>query len=392
VLFSLGLIVSQIEQHLFRRRAELVLAEIQSLELPKTPWHEAQIEFQRWRANSEFGSQCNAQKCSLTVTLDQIVLGYLTQRNVFIRLDDYFRWRLNLAYDTGPFVRLEWVLFRVYLRIGGHPARVVATVGMRDGIVWSKGFSVFIETYAQEVSGFFGSTPGSYTLIGETHSVPRFDYFGTNWIDAQLRLHPDYLIGRPGGCTTCVLGWAKFTPYTEPAEVHRLMQLDLSCLTRWHPCLNQMDIMPAAWAHYLEDQSRLDALRDHLACSPSIIELLGRDSTNMATGEILGYRERVDNGGHQHVGTRIRVLERLKGVPDWKVGETRELSDLSGIGGDSARLRAGTQLIFFSGWSPLSEMRIDPGYACPILSLNETNLNLVRRGIGQDYTTNDKAE
>jgi len=115
VLFSLGLIVSQIEQHLFRRRAELVLAEIQSLELRKTPWHEAQIEFQRWRANSEFGSHCNGQKCSLTVTLDQIVLGYLTQRNVFIRLDDYFRWRLNLAYDTGPFVRLEWVLFRVYL-------------------------------------------------------------------------------------------------------------------------------------------------------------------------------------------------------------------------------------------------------------------------------------
>ena len=112
----------------------------------------------------------------------------------------------------------------------------------------------------------------------------------------------------------------------------------------------------------------------------------------MAAAEILGYRDWVDNKGHRYVGTRIRVLEQLKGVPEWKVGETRELTDLSGIGGDSTRLRPRTQLIFFSGRSPLSEMRIDPGYGCPILLLNEANLNLVRRGIAQDYSAKDKLE
>jgi hypothetical protein len=392
VLFSLVLIASQIEQRLFRHRAELLLAEIQSLELRKTPWHEAKTQLQRWRETSEFSGICNEQKCSLKITLDELVLAYASKTNLFIRLDDYFRWRLKLSYDVGPFVRLEFVLLRAYMRMGGRPARVVATVGMRDGIVWNKGFSVFIETYAQEVSGFFGTTPGGYTLIAEVRSAPRFDYFGTDWINAQLRLHPDYMIGRPGGCTTCVEGWAKFTPYADLDTTHRLLQMDLSCLTRWHPCLTQMDIMPAAWALYLEDQPRLDALRDHLACSPSIIELLGRDSTNVVTGEILGYRDWADNKSHRFVGTRIRVLERLKGVLDWKVGETRELTNLSGIGGDTTRLRPGTQLIFFGGRSPSSEMRIDPGYACPVMSVSETNLSLVRRGIAQDYTANDKAE
>ncbi len=100
--------------------------------------------------------------------------------------------------------------------------------------------------------------------------------------------------------------------------------------------------------------------------------MLGRNSANMATGEILGYHQRVDNQGYRHVNVRIRVLERLKGAADWKVGET--------------------QLISFGGWGGSKEMRIVPGYACPILLLNETNLSLVRRGIAQDFTANDKAE
>src|SRR2546429_7062091 len=44
------------------------------------------------------------------------------------------------------------------------------------------------------------------------------------------------------------------------------------------------------------------------------IEMLGRDSANMVTAEILGYHESMDEWGSQHVGTRIRVLERLKGA------------------------------------------------------------------------------
>ncbi len=114
VLLSLALIVSQVEQHLFRRRGELLLAEIQSLELRKTPWHEAQSQFRRWGRDSKLDDQCNEHKCSLKITLDERVLGYLFKRSVFVRLDDYFRWRLKLSYDIGPFARLELVLLRGY--------------------------------------------------------------------------------------------------------------------------------------------------------------------------------------------------------------------------------------------------------------------------------------
>ncbi len=129
VLFSLALVVSQIEQHLFRRRAELLLAEIQSVELRKTPWHEAQTQFQRWGPESKLDDQCNEHKCFLEITLDERVLGYLSKTNLFVKLDDYFRWRLKLSYDVGPFVRLEFVLLRAYMRMGGRPSRVLARSG-----------------------------------------------------------------------------------------------------------------------------------------------------------------------------------------------------------------------------------------------------------------------
>jgi len=121
VPLSLALIVSQVGQHLFRRRAKLLLAEIQSLELRKTPCQQAQSQLQRWNTNRELDSRCNEQKCSLTITLNQIVLGYISGSNLFVHLDDYFRWRLKLSDDMGPFVRLEQVLFRAYAN--GWPPR-----------------------------------------------------------------------------------------------------------------------------------------------------------------------------------------------------------------------------------------------------------------------------
>jgi len=170
------------------------------------------------------------------------------------------------------------------------------------------------------------------------------------------------------------------------------MQFDLSCLTRWHPCLTQTDIMPAAWAQYLAENASSDGNQSQPACSPSMIEMLGRDSNNIATGEILGYRKSVDNQGYRHGTASVRVLERLKGAVCWKPGETREVPVLSRPGSENATLRAGSRLIFFGGRDRSSEMVIDPGRACPVVSTSETNLRLVRRGIDQDYSAMDQAE
>ena len=74
--------------------------------------------------------------------------------NLANRLDDYLRWRLKLHYDIGPFSKLEFKTFCGYIQLRGRPAQVFADVGMRDGVVWEKRFSVVIETHSSEFDGW----------------------------------------------------------------------------------------------------------------------------------------------------------------------------------------------------------------------------------------------
>ena len=167
--------------------------------------------------------------------------------------------------------------------------------------------NVTIETYSSDFPGLISGGPTEFALVAAAHSVPRFDYYGSNGPNSQLTLHPDYLIGRPDGCEICVASWAEFTPYAGPADVHRLMQFDLSCLTRWHPCVTQSDIMPAAWAQYLSDAARLDEEWPNLACSPVMLGLVGRDSTNIVTGKILAYQLVDVSEGYYQGLAKVRI-------------------------------------------------------------------------------------
>lgn len=151
---------------------------------------------------------------------------------------------------------MEQAMLQGYMLLGGRPATITASAGMRDGVVWSKGFSVVIETYWHNIPDFNPDRWFEYSLIATTGSVPQLDFSGQNWVDPQITLHPNYIISRPGGCEICIMGYVHFTPYADPADIRRLMQLNLSCLTRIHPCLDQSDIMPAAWKQYLEERHR----------------------------------------------------------------------------------------------------------------------------------------
>lgn len=384
VLF-LTLLACQVEQHVFRRRAELLLSQVQSLELRKTPWQEAQVRLQRWGQNREFGDHCDAHKCSLQITLKEFVFDYFTQRNLFVKLDDYFRWRLKLSYNVGPLERMEYSLLQAYLRLGGHPARIIASIGMRDGIVWSKGFYVGLETYGHPVF-WSGNWRIEFTLIATASSVSRLDRSFAGLPDPQLMLHPYYSIGRPSGCTICVEGWAIFTPYAEPADVHRLLQFDLSCLTRWHQCLTQSDIIPVAWNQYLAERPIVEGSRGELAFSPCLLEILGRDSENIAVVEILKHRDKVDQAG-SNVAT-VRLLSRLKGVADWNTGEPREVHIWRGKD-DTLKLPAGNRVILFRGRLDRGETWISSLSTSPMIPVSETNLSLIRRGIDEDYNLLD---
>jgi hypothetical protein len=380
------LLVGQFEQQVHRRRAELLLADVQSLELRKTSWKEAQIRIAKWGSNSKLDAPCDQHTCTLRISLDDWIYGIIFRPDMFTRLDDYLRWRFRLAYSEGPFMHVQKALLGLYVRAGAHPSRVVAIIGMRDGIVWNKGFWAIIATYARTDPGSVGA---GYPLLASAETVPGFD--AGSQVAPELALHPDYRIGSPSGCDTCIYGWTKYTPYADPADVHRLLQMDLSCLTRWlHPCLTQADIMPIPWSQHMADLSRIGEPDSQPACSPLLMEILGRDSPSIVTGQILAYRESgvsdgVQSGVVQRGVARVRALKRLKGVVDWNAGDIREVPVSSKWNSDLPQIRAGSQLILFDGSSPPQGMQIYMGQACPLLPLNEANLGFIKRGITQEY-------
>jgi hypothetical protein len=246
------------------------MTEVQSIELRKTTWHEALAQFQGWGANRELSKQCNSHECSFHVQLNEFVFDFVRRQDLFVKLDDYFRWRLKLSYDMGPFTRMAEFFFRAYLRFGGRPSQIDANVGMRDGIVWSKGILLQIEAFGHPVD-WSANEPFEFSLLAGAHSVSRFGYSNGQLFNPQLALPPNYMIGRPSGCSVCVAAWTKFTPYADSADISRLMQFDLSCFTRWHSCVTQGDIMPVAWAQYLAEDPFVTASWHQVACSPSFI-------------------------------------------------------------------------------------------------------------------------
>jgi len=246
------LVASQVGQHIFRKRSEILLAQLQSLELGKTSWQDAQRQLKGWIGETKLDDRCNQAECSAFITLTEPSWVWIP-RPVFVRLDDYLRWRLKLSYSQGPFAWMaQQALLPGYMLMGGRPARIIATVGMRDGVVSSLGFFVGVETYRHFNPGRWAE----YTLAADVRSVPRFDDFDRIRDAAQLVIHPNYLISRPSGCEGCIEVYLYFNRNTEIADVRRLTQPNLSCLTRIHPCLDEIDIMPAAWKQYLAENSR----------------------------------------------------------------------------------------------------------------------------------------
>jgi hypothetical protein len=135
-----------IDEHLFRRRAEALLTEIQSLELRRTPSQTTEKGMQPWKADSKVYEPCDTNERCIEATLDDFFLGLLPKAALLVRVDDYIRWRFRLSYAIGPFSRFINLFVLEYMRMGGRLSRVTASVEMRDSVVWSKGFSIHIET------------------------------------------------------------------------------------------------------------------------------------------------------------------------------------------------------------------------------------------------------
>jgi hypothetical protein len=337
----------QIQAHLLRHRAEALLSDIRHLELRKSTWADAQNIMSRWGAWGHYDGSCTAAGCEYHVVIADVFNKRLVPH------------RLALPY----MVIGGW--------LGGRPVMVHASFTVIDGVLCGKSFDALIAVPPRSFSDY------GYTLIGEAGSASRLSPFGG--LEPQLALHKDYLIGRPGGCEGCLMAYTRFTPSAHPSDAQRLMNFDLSCITRWQPCLELEQLMPQAWRQYLAEQDRVQAAWEHFNCDYPL-DLLGREAENAALAEVVSSRTEKHFGEDWRI-VKFRLVKRLKGAQFWQTNTEAELPI-----GSPEHLSTGSKVILlFDHKRGGVEVRNLDVERCGVIPFTTRSLAEVEQGIDVDF-------
>lgn len=356
VLVTLFAAFIHIQAHLLRHRAEALLSDIRHLEVRKSTWADAQKFMSRWGAWGHYDGSCTAAECEYHVVIADLFI---------------FNKRHHLPYR----------LVRPYMVIGGwlggRPVMVRASLTVIDGVLWGKIFGAFIEVPPRSFFPSQSFSDNGYRLIGTAGSASRLSLISGP--TPQLALHRDYLIGSPGGCEVCLMAYTKFTPSAHPSDVQRLMNFDLSCITRWRPCREREQLMPQAWPQYLAEQDRVQESWDHLNCDYPL-DLLGREAGSAALVEVVSSRTE-KSGGQDWWRVKFRLVKRLKGAQFWQTNAEAEswFDSLEHLG-------AGSKVILLfhpeSVDVEVPKLNVD---RCGVIPFTPRGLAEVEQGIDEDF-------
>ncbi|HME33893.1 MAG TPA: hypothetical protein VKF84_01555 [Candidatus Sulfotelmatobacter sp.] len=239
----------RVEQHRFRRQAERLLSDVRDLELKRADAAEVRLTVRKWgfeERGERPGVPCTADDC-----IYQLRLMPPARAN-------------NLA---DPFMSGESA--RVLELFGLRPTLVGAWLRIRGGALRSVSFNVW--TLGR------GCGEIGCTLVAEAGTSGESGWSSRQRPEAKLRnslLHPDYLVGTfpavlnadTGGSPSVII-WAELSPDASAADMSRLMQFDLSCLTRLRSCKDR-DLMPTVWAQTVADTHESPK---SLTCTPELL-------------------------------------------------------------------------------------------------------------------------
>jgi hypothetical protein len=103
-------------------------------------------------------------------------------------------------------------------------------------------------------------------------------------------------------------------------QIRQLTSFDLSCITRWKPCLFPEDILPAArpWHIYYPNDRQITELPEPPRPCEVPVWALGRDAISVLSVDVLSSA----TGEGRYAGSldelaRVRLVEILKGQAPW---------------------------------------------------------------------------
>lgn len=255
ILVLVAGITFRAHRYILRHRAEMLLSDMGSISLRQTTFRDVQPIMLRWRRWGKSDGPCSEAHCTFE-----------------IRLSD-------LDTPLNRFLYEHAAAFALATYLGEPPTGIRADFAVIDGILWSEAIGFGIDRQGRDWDGrrYVELISGAASSVSKLNPT----FWGPHW-----HLHPDYSISWPGNLKNQVR--LEFTPFANPADVHRLMVLNFSCLTRFVPCRNKNDIMPVAlaqqayWGSLPDDSTASESECD----DPMAIERIARDSRNVVIAKV----------------------------------------------------------------------------------------------------------
>lgn len=355
----------RVEQYRFRREVEQLLSDVRELELKKESAEQVKVILRKW-GFGEWGrgpgEPCVEEEC--IYRLELVPKGARGHRLV----DPFVS-----ALATHP---LEW--------LGLRPTVVNAWLGIRGKALASVSFSVW--TLGR---GCDGQGRPECTLMGYAETEIRKSGWSSHQQPLvklnQSLLHPDYLVGAfpewlnaDTGGNPAVIIWAELSPTASALEVSRLMQFDLSCLTRFLSC-RERDLMPAVWAQSVEDIRQSPNI---VACTPEVSKRVAQlaDAIAIIRPKTLEFSLPPSYGQPP----QLRELEIIKVIkkPDKHSPQLTNVHvdkpEMMTTADSGSPLRAGQEYVFFIQVHNTPETAWMALYPCGALSLSEATLETAR--------------
>lgn len=368
IVFVVGVSVYvRIEQYRFRRQAEELLEDVRGLQLRKASTAEVRRVAKKWGFKEWGRGPGPVEPCTEDDCIYRFELLPKADSDIF---SNPFAWRGVLRFP------LEW--------LGLRPTVVHGWAQIRARMLASVSFSVLTLGRGCDGQGRFDCTLMGYAGTEQRGS----GYSSYQKPDVKLKqylLHPSYLVGAfpawlnaDTGGNPAVIVWAELSPDANGDDVSRLMQFDLSCLTRFLSC-RERDLMPTVWAQSIEDARQSPKA---LICTPELSKRVAKLADAIAV-----VRPRTIDLGPPPYSGRSPQLRDLQIVDVIKKPE-RHAPQLTNVEVDKPEmmitadtkspLRAGQEYVFLLQVHNTPETSWIALYPCGALSLNDASLAMVR--------------
>ena len=214
---------------MLRWRSERLVADMNRINPNQGTWDDAQQLMHRWGAWGHYDGSCTATSCRYEI---RIVNSSFYEPNV-----KRHAW-------------LDWLFQHDYLDLyewfGGRSAEVYVSFSVNNGIIWKKIVSVgyTVPRKKLRLNNEYELTL-IVSVIGLQHKDETVGQFGILNSDGELSHYPYYKVISPGGCINCNMKYVYYNDRTPPDTIKQLTSFDFSCFTRFNPCTEFAQLLPA---------------------------------------------------------------------------------------------------------------------------------------------------